>query len=96
VALAKPVDSGSVGAPKPAFPLQPGTDKYKVNLQMGAQSMALESSSEVKEEGGHWMITDTANTPMGEAKDSSVLEKRHALPSEAQRESGAGVNSGRV
>src|SRR5216684_9126092 len=47
VALAKPVDAGSVGAPKPAFPLHAGTDKYKVNLQMGAQSMALESSSEV-------------------------------------------------
>ncbi|MDP8980885.1 MAG: prolyl oligopeptidase family serine peptidase [Acidobacteriota bacterium] len=75
VTLAKAVDSASVGAPKPAFPLLSGTEKYKVNLQMGAQSMALESSSEVKEEDGHWVVTDTASTPMGEAKDSSVLEK---------------------
>jgi len=75
VVLSKKVNAASVGAPKPAVAMQPGTYKYKAKIEMGAQSMALNYSTEIKEENGAWTATDRMTTPMGEAVDTTVLNK---------------------
>lgn len=75
VVLAKKVDPASVGVPKPAVDLQPGTYKYKGKLAMGGQEMALDISTSIKEENGMWTATGTMQGPMGQATDTSTLEK---------------------
>src|SRR6185503_19473642 len=75
VVLAKKVDPGNVGVPKPAVDLQPGTYKYKAKVAVGGQEIALDLSTSVKEENGKWLATGTMQGPMGSATDISTLEK---------------------
>ena len=75
VVLARKLEAASVGAPKPATDLTPGTYRYKATLQMGANSMNLELTTTIKAESGAWTVTDTTQTPGGEAIDTAVLEK---------------------
>jgi len=75
VVLAKKVDAGSVGLPKAAADLQPGTYKYKAKLSMGGQEMAMDMSTTIKEENGKWIATGTMQSAMGEASDVSTIEK---------------------
>jgi len=75
VVLAKKVDPATVGVPKPAVDLQPGTYKYKGKLSAGGQEMALDLSTTVKEENGQWNATGTMQGPMGQATDICMLEK---------------------
>src|SRR5689334_8080005 len=69
------VDAGSVGLPKAATDLQPGTYKYKAKLSMGSQEMAMDMSTTIKEENGKWIATGTMQSAMGEASDVSTIEK---------------------
>jgi dienelactone hydrolase len=55
--------------------LTPGTWRYAVAMVMGANTMAMETTTEVKEDAAGWTITDTVKTPQGTATDKSVLEK---------------------
>lgn len=75
VVLAHKIDAGTVTPPKIATPLQAGITKYKLTIQMGAQSVPLTLSNEVKAEDGGLTVTDRMNSPMGEATDVSVLDK---------------------
>lgn len=75
VVLAKKVDSGSVGVPKLASDLQPGTYKYKAKISMGGQEMALNLSTTIEKAAGGWTATDVSETPMGPAKDIATLEE---------------------
>ncbi len=75
VVLARKTDAGSASLPKIATPLQPGVYKYKVTIQMGAQSIPLTMANEIKAEGGAWTVTNRMNSPMGEATDVFVLDK---------------------
>lgn len=75
VVLAKKVDPANVGAPKPAVDLQPGTYKYKAKVAVGGQEIALDLSTNVKEDNGKWLATGTMQGPMGSATDTSTLEK---------------------
>ena len=75
VVLARKIDTGTVSPPKIATPLQPGVYKYKVTIQMGAQSIPLTLSDEIKAEGNGWTLTNRMNSPMGEATDVFVLDK---------------------
>jgi dipeptidyl aminopeptidase/acylaminoacyl peptidase len=75
VTLAKAVDAASVGTPKPAVDLQPGTYRYQAKIAMGGQEMALKMSTTVKEENGAWTTSAVTDTPMGEAIDTATLEK---------------------
>ena len=83
VVLAKKIEAASVGSPKLVAALQPGTYKYQAKIEMGGQSMALNFTTEIKEQNGGWTVTDRMTTPMGEGtdiiqlnKDSLVVEKR--------------------
>jgi hypothetical protein len=75
VVLSKKVDPASVGLPKPAAALQPGTWKYQAKIAMGANQMSLNIATTIKEEGGAWVATDVMETPMGQGTDSVTLEK---------------------
>jgi len=61
--------------PKPAVDLKPGTHRYEAKISLGQQSLALKTTTTIREEGGAWLVTETAETPMGNATDTSVLEK---------------------
>lgn len=74
VTLPKTVSSTSE-VPKPAVDLRPGTYNYKATIALGAQTIPLTMKSEIKEENGAWLVTDTAQTPQGEVTDASTIEK---------------------
>jgi dienelactone hydrolase len=75
VVLAKKVDANSVGLPRTAVDLQPGTYKYKAKFSMSGQEMTADMSTSVKEDNGKWLATGTMQSAMGEASDVSTLEK---------------------
>ena len=75
VVLAKKVDASSVGAPKPAMDLQPGTYKYQAKIEAGGQQMSLTISTTIAEDSGAWTATDVMETPNGTATEISTLEK---------------------
>jgi dienelactone hydrolase len=74
VTLAKKVDSTTVGAPKVERQPKAGTSTYQGKLEMGAQSMAITSTLDVRQEGGSWVVTETAKTPAGDAVDTVTLD----------------------
>jgi dipeptidyl aminopeptidase/acylaminoacyl peptidase len=66
----------SAGPPRPAVDLRPGAATYKGSIAAGGQNIPLSVTSEVKEQGGAWVVTETASLgPMGSMTDSSTLEK---------------------
>lgn len=75
VVLAKKVDAATVSVPKAVADLAPASLGYAGTIEAGGQSMAMSVSRVVKEEGGAWVVTDTAKMPMGEAVDTTTLEK---------------------
>ena len=75
VKLTKKVDAASVGAPKPAVDLKPGSHKYQVVVAMGPQQMKMSLTSTIKDENGAWAAVDTMETPMGIVNDASVMDK---------------------
>jgi hypothetical protein len=75
VVLAAPVDASQVTLPKPDRDLTPGVSKFKSNLEMGGQKMALDSTGEVKDQSAQWSITETIGTPMGDAVDNTLVDK---------------------
>jgi dipeptidyl aminopeptidase/acylaminoacyl peptidase len=75
VVITKKVDATKVSAPKPSSDLQAGVYHYNAKIAMGSQEMALKLTTTIKEEGGAWVATDTMETPMGPATDTSTMEK---------------------
>ncbi|KAA0250520.1 MAG: S9 family peptidase [Acidobacteria bacterium] len=75
VVLAKKVDAAAVSVPKAVADLAPASLGYAGTIEAGGQSMAMSVTRVVKEEGGAWVVTDTAKMPMGEAVDTTTLEK---------------------
>ncbi len=79
VVLTRKLDPSKVSAPKPASELKVGITKFKATLQIGGQSIELAIATEIKEEGGKWVIVDNMTTPMGQAVDTTSLEKGSLL-----------------
>ncbi|MGA2169940.1 MAG: alpha/beta fold hydrolase [Terracidiphilus sp.] len=75
VVLAKKVDAGAVGLPKPATDLQPGTYLYQVTIEMGAQKMNIKVSTAIQDGGASWTAIDTMETPQGTATDTATIAK---------------------
>jgi len=75
VKLTKATDASSVGVPKPVAELKPGTSKYQASIAAGGQNIEMAITQEIKDDGGSWAVTETANTPMGQMSDATVLEK---------------------
>ncbi len=75
VTLPKKVEVGAAGAPKPEKDLQAGTSNYKAVIALSGQSIPLTMKTEIKEESGVWVVTETAVTPQGDIFDISTIEK---------------------
>jgi len=75
VALAKKVDPSAVGVPKLSADLAPGTSSYQGTLAAGGQSQTMAMTRSIKDEGSTWVVTESAKMPMGEAVDTTSLEK---------------------
>lgn len=75
VVLAKKVDPGTVGAPKPSMDLMPGEYKYKAKIEAGGQEIPATLSTSIKEEGGQWVATSTMEMPQGQMTDVATLQK---------------------
>jgi dipeptidyl aminopeptidase/acylaminoacyl peptidase len=75
VTLPKKVEAVAAGAPKPEKDLQARTSNYKASIALGGQSIPLTIKTEIKEENGVWLVTDTAVTPQGDIVDISTIEK---------------------
>src|SRR5205823_2124049 len=75
VVLAKKVDAGAVGVPKPSADLTPGTYKWKATIAVNGQQIPLTISTDIHEDGGAWTAVDTMETPNGQAINSNTLEK---------------------
>jgi dipeptidyl aminopeptidase/acylaminoacyl peptidase len=71
----KRVEAASVGAPKPEVDLRPGKHSYQGKIEVAGQTIPFNVTTEVKEEGGAWLVTELANLPRGEAKDTAWVEK---------------------
>jgi dipeptidyl aminopeptidase/acylaminoacyl peptidase len=74
VTLPKKVEA-TAGAPKPAVDLSPGTSNYKATIVAGPQTFPLTTTTEIKENGGSWIVTEIADTPFGKMSDVSTFEK---------------------
>jgi dipeptidyl aminopeptidase/acylaminoacyl peptidase len=75
VMLAKKADPSAVGVPKVASDLAPGTFSYQATMSAGAQTMAMSVTRTIEEKDGAWVVTETAKLPMGEAQDTTTLQK---------------------
>ncbi len=71
----KKVITASVTVPKPAVDLAPGKASYKGSIAVAGQTIPMTITTEVKEENGAWVVTNTADTPMGVMSDVSTIEK---------------------
>jgi dipeptidyl aminopeptidase/acylaminoacyl peptidase len=74
VTIPKKVEAAA-GAPKPTSDLQTGTFNYKASIALGGQSIPLTVKTEIKEDGGSWIVTETADTPQGQIVDVSTIER---------------------
>jgi hypothetical protein len=66
-------------APKPERDLVVGTSSYQAAIAMGGQNLTMSIVRTVKDEGAHWLISENAKMPMGEALDEALVEKRTLL-----------------
>jgi hypothetical protein len=60
----------------PAADLTPGSYKYAARIQAGERSIQLEIASTITADGPAWTIVDTMTSPMGEAVDTTVLDRK--------------------
>ena len=74
VTLPKKVEA-TAEAPKPTHDLKAGVSNYKATVELGGQSIPLTVTTEIKEDGNNWMVTETANTPQGKLIDVTTIEK---------------------
>jgi dipeptidyl aminopeptidase/acylaminoacyl peptidase len=75
VVLAKKVDASSVGIPKVATDLQPGTYKYKATIVAGGQNIWLSVSTTITEDKGAWSATEVMESANGAVTETATLEK---------------------
>lgn len=80
VTLPKTLSSTAVGTPTPAADLAPMKANYTASIAVGGQTIGMKIAQEVREENGAWVAVETADTPMGQAVDTSILAKGTLLP----------------
>ncbi|HKO99842.1 MAG TPA: alpha/beta fold hydrolase [Pyrinomonadaceae bacterium] len=75
VSLPKAMGAVASSDPKPASDLRAGISNHKASIALGSQSMPLTMKTEIKEQAGSWVITETAQLPQGEMSDVSTVDK---------------------
>lgn len=71
----KTIAAVSATAPKPAVDLKPVRLNYKVRMELGDQKMDMTTVTDIKDQGGAWLISELAKMPQGEISDTTVVEK---------------------
>ena len=75
VTMPKKVEA-TASAPKPATDLNALVSNYKATLAVQGQTIPLTTTTEIKEDGGTWVATETAESPaFGKIIDASTIEK---------------------
>ena len=80
VVLSKTLAPGTVGVPTVAASLSPGTSSYLGKIEAGGQTITLSITQSITEEGGNWVVSGTAKMPMGDATDTTTLDKATLVP----------------
>ncbi|HEY3835127.1 MAG TPA: alpha/beta fold hydrolase [Bryobacteraceae bacterium] len=75
VTLTKKVDVMTVGLPQVTGDLRPGKFKYKARIEVDGEAISMKMSTEIKDKGDAWHVTDQIGMMMMSTKDTSVLEK---------------------
>ncbi len=65
----------AAAAPKPAAALRAGTSNQQAKIEAGGQTFAMTVTRTIEENDGSWVITETAKTPMGDAVDTTTLDR---------------------
>jgi dipeptidyl aminopeptidase/acylaminoacyl peptidase len=71
----KRVETASIASPKPAVELRPGKSNYQGKIEIAGQSIAFTLTTEVKEVGSTWVVTESVKMPTGEGNDTTWIEK---------------------
>jgi len=71
----KRVEAVSLGLPKPETDLRPGKLSYLGKIEVAGQTIPLNPTTEIKEDGGAWRVIESAQTPMGDMSDTTWVEK---------------------
>jgi dipeptidyl aminopeptidase/acylaminoacyl peptidase len=79
VVLAPKIDASTVGVPKPAFDLTPGTHHFDVTVSAGGQQMKLKVTAIIADAGPTWTAEEDMDTPGGAVTDKAVVEKTSLL-----------------
>ena len=74
VQLAKKVEVSS-NSPKPAMDLKPGSVSYKAKIEAGGQTIPMDITRTIKEEGSTWVVTESTQMAMGNMSDVATLDK---------------------
>jgi dipeptidyl aminopeptidase/acylaminoacyl peptidase len=80
VVLAKKIDPGTIGTPKPALELRAGTYRYQVKIEAGSQQNSAKVATVIQDGGSSWTATNQTDTPQGVATDTTTLEKTTLIP----------------
>jgi hypothetical protein len=70
-----PVLAADSNIPSPVRDLVPAVSKYKAAIVAQGQTMNLEITTEIREQAGMWVATESTQTPMGEGNDTVVMQK---------------------
>ncbi len=90
VTLPEKVDASKLAGalPQPATDLTAGETTYKMVINMQGQEIPMDLNQSIQEKDGNWVVTQTANSPMGAMKDVYVLEKKTLMPLKRNIEQG--------
>lgn len=88
VVLSKKVDTAPAGAPQLGSELRPGKWKYQVQLLVAGQQMSMTRSTTITAEPDGFEISETLDTPMGAATDSSTVDKSTLVPRKRSMKTG--------
>jgi dipeptidyl aminopeptidase/acylaminoacyl peptidase len=79
VTLPKKIEMAATDVPKPAMELKARASNYKASIAAGGQTMPLTTKTNIKEENGAWIVSETVVLPQGEISDISTIEKGSLL-----------------
>ena len=71
----KSLDASKIVSPKPAVDLRPGKQNYQGRIEVGGQTIPLNVTTEIKDEGGAWQVTESAKIAMRDMSDKTWVEK---------------------
>ncbi len=80
VVLAKKAEA-SAEVPSPFGMLAPGVVTYKGTIAAGPQTMPISLTRTMEAQGDTWVVRDALQLPMGEASDTTTLDKATLVPS---------------